>query len=311
MAVRSASPGGNGAQMSLLRKASQQALPSLAEAEGGSLAEALVAQFPGPAFCASADGVMAGYIPYVNTIATFLTRRCYEQLAVDLCLHNLPVRLIANGGGLVYAPLGPTYLAVEDLAILRVLPNMTILVPADAEEMRRLMPQTVERSGPCYVRLAKGGDEVISRPDLPCELGKAILLRPPVRLLLIGTGIASGKALHAANRLAERGLATGVLHLHTLKPLDDEAIVQLAAAAEAVVTVEEHCATGGLGTAVLEVLATRLGRRAPALLRLGIPDRFAAHYGTQEELLAHYGLDPPGIAQAVEAFIGGAVERAA
>ena len=254
---------------------------------------------------------MAGFIPYVNTIATFLTRRCYEQLAVDLCLHNLPVRLIANGGGLVYAPLGPTHLAIEDIAILRVLPNMSILAPADAEEMRRLMPQTVDLPGPCYIRLSKGGDEVISRPDLPCEFGKAILLRPPGRVLLIGTGVASTRALHAANRLAERGIATGLLHLHTLKPLDGESIVQLAAAVEAVVTVEEHSATGGLGTAVLELLSGRLGRRAPRLLRLGIPDRFATKYGTQDELMAHYGLDPPGIVAAVEGFLGGHQERAA
>ena len=99
---------------------------------------------------------MEGYIPYVNTIATFITRRCYEQVAVDLCLHNLPVRLIANGGGLVYAPLGPTHLAIEDLAIMRALPRMTAVAPCDAEEMRRFVPQTLDLEGPCYIPPGQG-----------------------------------------------------------------------------------------------------------------------------------------------------------
>ena len=97
---------------------------------------------------------MEGFIPYVNTIATFLTRRCFEQIAVDLCLHDLPVRLIANGGGVVYAPLGPTHMAVEDIAILRSLPNMTIIAPCDADEMQRMMPQTLDWPHPIYIRLA-------------------------------------------------------------------------------------------------------------------------------------------------------------
>ena len=104
-------------------------------------------------------------IPYVNTIATFITRRCYEQVAVDLCLHNLPVRLIGNGGGLVYAPLGPTHLAIEDIAIMRALPNMAVVAVCDAEEMMRFMERTLDWPGPIYIRLAKGGDPVVSRPE--------------------------------------------------------------------------------------------------------------------------------------------------
>ena len=103
----------------------------------------------------------------MNTIATFLTRRCFEQVVLDLCLHNVNVRLIGNGGGLVYAPLGPTHLAIDDIAILRSVPNMTIIAPADADEMRRLMPQTVDYSGPIYIRLGKGYDPIVSREDLP------------------------------------------------------------------------------------------------------------------------------------------------
>ena len=120
---------------------------------------------------------MEGYIPYVNTIATFITRRCYEQVAVDLCLHDLPVRLIANGGGLVYAPLGPTHLAIEDIAIMRALPNMTVTAVCDAKEMVRLMNATLDWPHPIYIRLAKGGDPVVSRDEFGFAIGKAIPMR--------------------------------------------------------------------------------------------------------------------------------------
>src|SRR5215469_12766365 len=109
----------------------------------------------------SAGLALEGKIVYANTIATFITRRCFEQVALDLCLHNVRVRLIGNGGGLVYAPLGPTHLATEDLSIFRALPRMTIIAPADATEMRRMMPTTVDHPGPIYIRLAKGGDPIV------------------------------------------------------------------------------------------------------------------------------------------------------
>src|SRR5579864_8341267 len=128
---------------------------------------------------------MEGFIPFVHTIATFITRRCFEQVAVDLCLHNLPVRLIANGGGMVYAPLGPTHLAIEDMAILRALPNMTVVAPVDAEEMKRFVPQTLDWPGPIYIRLAKGGDPVVSRAEDKFTIGKAILMKQPGRFLFV------------------------------------------------------------------------------------------------------------------------------
>ena len=111
----------------------------------------------------SAGLAKEGFIPYVNTISTFLTRRCYEQVAIDLCLHDLPVRLIGNGGGLVYAPLGPTHLAIEDLSLMRSIPNMTIISPCDAHEMRNLMLQTLDYKHPIYIRLGRGGEEIITK----------------------------------------------------------------------------------------------------------------------------------------------------
>lgn len=245
-----------------------------------------------------------GYIPYVNTIATFITRRCYEQVAVDLCLAGLPVRLIGNGGGLVYAPLGPTHIALEDIAIMRALPNMTVFVAADADEMRRFVPCSLDWPGPIYVRLAKGGDPIVSRPEDGFEIGKAILLREPGEVLIVASGITVHRAIAAAESLAEEGIGCGVLNVHTIKPLDEGSILGAARNVDLVVSVEEHTVIGGLGSAVLDCLTENLGRRMPRITRLGIPDVFAEKYGSQEVLMDLYGLQPDHIATAVFRGLG-------
>ena len=247
----------------------------------------------------AAGMAMEGFIPYVNTIATFITRRCYEQVAIDLCLHDLPVRLIANGGGLVYAPLGPTHLAVEDMAIMRALPNMTVVACADADEMTRLMRETLDWPHPIYIRLAKGGDPIVSGNDKGFEIGKAVPLRDGGDVGLVSTGVMTNRALTAAETLAEDGIQSAVLHVHTLKPLDDDAVLELAARVPLMVTIEEHTLIGGLGSAVVDLLAeTRLGDM-PSVIRLGLPDQFAQEYGSQDSMLETLGLQPPAIAEVV------------
>jgi transketolase len=233
---------------------------------------------------------MEGKIPYISTIATFLTRRCFEQIVLDLGLHNTKVRLIASGGGVVYAPLGPTHLAIDDIAILRAVPNMTILAPADADEMRRLMLQTLEVDGPIYVRLGKGGDPIVSRDDLPCEIGKAILMREGKDALIVCTGICLQVALAAAAELEKEGISASVLHMHTLKPLDVTAVYENAAPVPIVVTIEEHTIVGGLGSAVAEIIAEAGFNPAKRFKRLGIPDVFPDQYGSQASLLARYDI---------------------
>ncbi len=242
---------------------------------------------------------MEGFIPYVNTIATFITRRCFEQVALDLCLHNLPVRLIGNGGGLVYAPLGPTHLAIEDMTIMRALPNMTIVSPADADEMTRFMERSVDVAGPIYIRLGKGGDPIVSRAELGFEIGKSICLRTGGNIVLVSTGVMTNRALAAAEILDRQGIFCSVLHMHTVKPLDHEGLSELAGAACLVVTLEEHTLLGGFGSAVLESLSDNLGRQMPPVERLGIPDAFATHYGSQDALLESYNLQPEAIAEVV------------
>src|SRR3954469_5838659 len=172
----------------------------------------------------SAGLALEGFIPYANTIATFITRRCYEQVAVDLCLHDLPVRLIANGGGLVYAPLGPTHLAIEDIAIMRALPNMTVTAVCDAKEMVRLMDCTLGWPHPIYIRLAKGGDKVVSRDENGFAIGKAIPMRRAAAkraIVLMTTGVMTTNALDAAEILAQDDIDVSVVHFHTIKPLDE------------------------------------------------------------------------------------------
>lgn len=253
----------------------------------------------------AAGMAMEGFVPYVNTIATFLTRRCFEQVAVDLCLHNLPVRLIGNGGGLVYAPLGPTHLATEDLAIMRALPNMTVVAPADADEMTRFMDATLDWPGPIYIRLAKGGDPIVSRDGDGFRIGKAITLRdvPEGGVALIAIGVMVNRALKAAETLAAEGIGAGVLNLHTLKPLDADAVLAQACRARAVFTLEEHTVTGGLGSAVAETLIEGLEGARPVVRRLGIPDAFPAAYGSQDSLMEVFGLQSNQIAETVRATV--------
>ncbi len=255
----------------------------------------------------AAGMAMDGFIPYVNTIATFITRRCYEQVAVDLCLHDLPVRLIGNGGGYVYAPLGPTHEAIEDIAIMRALPRMTVTAVCDAEEMTRLMDATLDWPHPIYIRLGKGGDPVISKPERGFAIGKAIDMidgeTGASDVLLIATGVATTQALKAAGSLASDGIRCRLLHLHTVKPIDADAIVDAAAGTKLVVTVEEHSVVGGLGSAVLETLSDRLTGALPPLKRLGIPDKFAEHYGSQAKLMEDFRFDAKGIDAAVRKLL--------
>jgi len=252
----------------------------------------------------AAGMAMEGFTPFVNTIASFITRRCYEQIAIDLCLHNLPVRLIGNGGGAVYAPLGPTHLAFEDIAILRSLPNMTILAPCDANEMRHLIPLTRHCDGPIYIRLAKGGDKIISEGYDKFQIGKAVLLREPKNCLFISTGVMTQKCIEACNILSRMDIQSGVLHMHTVKPLDGESISNLIEDVDAVVTVEEHSRINGIGTAIIEYLNDHHADQVEKVRRVGLPDHFADQYGSQETLLNHLGLTSQSIADAMQKQLG-------
>jgi transketolase len=232
---------------------------------------------------------LEGKIVYVNTIATFITRRCFEQVVLDLGLHNANVRLIGSGGGVVYAPLGPTHLAIDDIAIMRAIPNMTIVAPCDASEMGRFMPLTVAHQGPLYIRLGKGGDPIVSI-DVPFEIGRAIPMVRGSDVLLVSTGITLKIALDAAAALGSHGISAGVLHMPTVKPLDVEAFLAAASPVDAIVVVEEHTILGGLGGALAEIVAETGFEPAKRFKRIGIPDVFPHGYGSQASMMARYDI---------------------
>jgi transketolase len=242
---------------------------------------------------------LEGKIVYVNTIATFLTRRCFDQVVLDLCLHNANVRLIANGGGVVYAPLGPTHEAIEDIAIFRALPRMTILAPADAEEMRRLMPATVDHQGPIYIRLGKGGDPVVTNDRVPFRIGKAYPMKEGSDALIVSTGVMLKAALDAAGSLEAAGIKAAVLHVPTVKPFDQDTFLELARRVPVIVSVEEHTVIGGLGGAVAEIIAEADFKSPKRFRRIGIPDVFPDQYGSQASLLKRYDITAEKIVSVV------------
>jgi transketolase len=244
----------------------------------------------------AAGMALEGRIPYVHTIATFLTRRCFEQVVVDVCMHDLPVRLLAAGGGVVYAPLGSTHLAIEDLAILRPIPNLGIIAPADAVEMARAMEASLDWPHPLYIRFAKGGETVVT-PDRPFAIGQALRLREGADAVIITTGTTLQTALDALAPLAARGVAAGVLHLPTIKPFDAGAVAAAVRGVPQVATIEEHVRTGGLGSAVAELIAD--AGMAKRLHRLSLPDAFPHFYGSQNDHRAAAGISVAGLVAAL------------
>ncbi len=247
----------------------------------------------------SAGLALEGKIVYANTIATFLTRRAYEQVAVDVCLHRANVRLIGNGGGTVYAPLGPTHIAFEDISLMRILPGMTILCPADAEEMTRLMPHTVDHQGPIYIRLAKGYDPIVTDPALGFEIGKGIVYADGPDALIATTGVCLGLAREAAQALQARGIRASLVHLPTVKPLDRELLLDLMAPRPVVVSVEGNSVVGGLGSALAELLAQANFASPKRFAMLGLPDACSECYGSQRGQMERAGLTAGNLTETV------------
>ncbi len=239
----------------------------------------------------AAGMAMEGKIPFVNTISTFITRRCFEQIVVDLCLHNLPVKLVGNGGGLVYAPLGPTHQAIEDLSITRVIPNMTVIAPCDAIEMEMLVKESISLKSPLYIRIARGGEKIISNRKEKFQIGKGILKKKPGKILFISTGVMTQRTLEASKILETKdGIKSGVLHLATVKPLDKNILKKLIPTVDKIITVEENILAGGFGSSILEFTSDIFPIYLNKISRLGLQDKFVDQYGSQDELCITNGL---------------------
>jgi len=244
---------------------------------------------------------LENFRPYVNTIATFITRRCFEQVVVDLCLHNLPVTLIGNGGGLVYAPLGPTHQAIEDISIMRSLPNLTIIAPCDSHDMKYLMKESTKIKGPLYVRIARGGEDIISSRYKP-KIGKALEFKKSNKCYFVTTGITSHIAIKASHILQEKyNIDCGVIHFSTIKPLDKIALKRIMNKVKKVITVEENVKSGGFGSSVLE-LASEIKSNIKIKI-VGLEDKFINKYGSQDELLFKFGLSPNNLSNTMLQFL--------
>jgi transketolase len=244
---------------------------------------------------------LCGKIVFTYSIANFPTLRCLEQIRNDVCYHNLNVKIVAVGGGFAYGAQGMTHHATEDLAIMRALPNMTVVAPGDPVEAALATQAVVERPGPCYLRLGKAGEPVVYREPPNFQIGKAITVKEGSNVTLIATGGMLYNTVQAAKQLVQQGIQTRVLSMHTLKPLDTEAMLAGAQETGAIITIEEHSIIGGLGSAVAEVLA-KLGDSSIAFKRLGLPDAFCSYVGSQEYLREIYGLSVEGIVETVQSL---------
>jgi transketolase len=246
---------------------------------------------------------LAGKTVFTYSIANFPTLRCLEQIRNDVCYHNANVVVVAVGGGFSYGALGMTHHATEDLAIMRALPQMTVIAPGDPLETQAATRIAATGIGPVYLRLGRAGEPSVHEETLRWSLGKALTVREGRDLTLISTGAMLKTAVSAGDLLAEHGFRARVLSMHTLKPLDTDAILAAARDTRLVVTVEEHSILGGLGGAVAEVLC-EADMPNVRFRRIGLASSFAKAVGDQDYLRRFHGLDAPSIASRVLQLLG-------
>ncbi len=252
----------------------------------------------------AAGMAMSGLRPVAYTITPFITSRCLEQIRTDACYHELPVTIVAVGAGLAYSGLGPTHHACEDIALLRALPNMQVVCPADAWEVRGALRAALRQDRPVYIRMGKKGEPVI-HSEVPAgfEIGRAITIEDGADVCLLSTGNMMPEAIEAAHALREKGITARVVSFHTVKPLDEACLSEAFARFKLVATIEEHSLIGGFGSAVAEWVIDNGVRTAP-LLRIGTPDRFFKKSGEQEYAREELGLTGHQIADRVAQALG-------
>jgi transketolase len=236
-----------------------------------------------------------GKIPFAYTIAGFLTMRAYEQIRNDVCMQRTNVKLVGIGAGFVYSNLGPTHHATVDISIMRALPGMTVFSPADPLESRKITQEAARMDGPVYIRIATGGSPKVYESDYEFVAGKGVVMREGGDVTLVATGGIVLEAQRACEELSKEGIGARLINIHTIKPLDEELILQAARETRAVLTVEEHSIIGGLGGAVAETLA-EAELSGVKFRRMGLKGVFAEGYGTYEEMKEQNGLSSAHIA---------------
>ena len=242
----------------------------------------------------TAAGLAAmGKTVFASSFAMFAAGKAWEQTRQSICVPNLPVKICATHAGLTVGEDGKSHQMLEDITLMRVLPNMTVVVPADATEAEQVVAAVANTSGPVYVRLSRGATPVLFDSSYKFELGKGCVLREGNDIALVCTGVEVSACLEAAELLAARGINARVVNIATIKPIDEELITLCARECGAILTAEEHQVKGGLGSAVAEVVV----QHAPVLMDfVGLQGQFGQS-GTGTELLEHYGLDPRSITE--------------
>lgn len=241
-----------------------------------------------------------GKVPFASTFAMFAAGRAFEQIRNSICYPRLNVKICATHAGLTVGEDGASHQSIEDLALMRAIPNMTVICPSDAVETEAVINAIAEYNGPCYVRLGRAGVNVINdRPDYKFELGKGVQLTEGNDVTIVAIGIMVDEALSAEKMLKAEGISARVINIHTLKPIDSEILVKAAKETGAIVTVEEHNIIGGLGSAVSEVVSEE---KPVPVIRVGVKDTFGES-GKPEELLKAYGLKDINIVEAVKKAI--------
>ncbi len=276
---------------------------------GNRLFDAFKAQCPARFYnCGVAEGnmtgmaagmAMCGLRPFTYTITPFATTRVMEQIRIDICYHNLPVTIVGTGSGLSYASLGPTHHSLEDVAFLRALPNLTVVCPADAAEVRAALEEIIKLDGPVYLRLGKKGEPVVHKQPPALVIGRGITVREGSDVCLLGLGNMVAPSLEAAALLEGRGVSAKVVSVHTVKPLDQDLLRDVLQRFVVVGVVEEHSRIGGLGSAVAEWAAAQESRTKARLLSLATPDLFLPESGSQKHLRKRFGLTPDAIADVI------------
>jgi len=242
---------------------------------------------------------VGGKLPFVSTFAVFATGRAWEQVRQSICYPNLSVKIVASHAGVTVGEDGGSHQSVEDIAVMRVIPHMTVIVPADGPETLQAIEAAAEHKGPCYVRVGRNKVPTLFGEDYKFKIGRAHVFNEGKDAAIIATGIMVAEALKARDLLKAEGIDAGVINMSTIKPLDAGAVIAAARRCGAVVTAEEHSIIGGLGGAVAETLA----ESAPVpLVRVGVKDTFGTS-GDGEGLLKHYGLTAHDIAKAVKEVI--------
>lgn len=247
---------------------------------------------------------LAGKVPFASTFAVFETGRAWEQVRQTLCYSDLNVKLVATHAGVTVGEDGASHQALEDIALMRVIPNMTVIVPADGFETQQAINAVAEYGHPVYVRLGRAKVPPVMPPDYQFRIGKAHTFSLGAHVTIIATGVMVSEALKAKAALHKDGIDAGVINMSTIKPLDADAVLGAARKAKLIVTAEEHSVIGGLGGAVAELLAET---RPVPLRRIGTKDVFGCS-GAPGELLKLFGLTAEDIAKAVKGFFQGQTE---